>query len=180
MLLILLFPFIYLGIWAVVYRIPPSPSKLVDTRHAAAEKPYYLAFCSSLADNTFAGYPGHCYVVWATRYPLVFPQTESAGFVPRYFKDQIPSMFGPVPGLMVKDAWVGNQQNFTSFTAIVDQATFERTRRLKEQWNPDVFQVGVRDCVTLSNAIASQAGLKTPSPGFMYPQDYVRMLKQLN
>jgi hypothetical protein len=174
-----LFPFIFLAGWCLIYAMPPTPSKTVDLRASAAVKPYYLLFCSSLADNTFAGYPGHCYVVWSLKHPVNFPETESAGFVPHYVKDQIPSLYKEVPGLLVRDAWKGNLKTFTSLTAIVDSEVYEKTRRVRESWRGDVFRVGVRDCVKFSDGIAKAAGLRTPSSDYRYPQDFIKDLKAL-
>jgi hypothetical protein len=172
---------LYFVAWSIMYRLPPTPDKFVDKSHRQSEDPRFLLFCSSLADNTFGGYPGHSYVVWSKEYPVTdFKKTESAGFVPRHLKDQIPSLFMKVPGLLVRDAWRGNFQNFTYLAVKVDEADFERTRQLRESWKDDDFQVGVRDCATFSNLLASTVGLKTPKPSYVYPQDYIRLLKEKN
>jgi hypothetical protein len=179
--LLLMLPFIYFAGWTIIYRTPPSPPVVADKRSSSASPPHYVMFCSSLADNTFAGYPGHCYVVWSKTFPVTdFRQTESAGFVPAHVKDQIPSMFTFVPGELVRNAWVGNLQNFTSITAVVDSETYEETRKEREAWNADLFRVGVRDCVTFSNGIARVAGLRLPNPNYRYPQDYIKDLKAIN
>lgn len=172
---------LYFAAWCVIYRIPPSPSKLVDKTQGRPGPAHYISFCSSLADNVFGGYPGHGYVIWSDEYPIKdFEKTESAGFVPKFFKDQIPSMVTVVPGLMVHDAWRGNLEKFTCLAVKVDGAAFERTKQIRDSWAEDRFQVGRRDCATFSNQIAASIGLRTPDPTYVYPQDYVRHLKEMN
>lgn len=171
---------VYLAVWAAVYRIPAQPALTIDRRASPDETPHYLSICSSLADLTSVGYPGHCYVVFSHKYPLVLAESQSFSFVPRYIHDQIVSLFDEVPGVVVQDAWRGNLRNFDCLTVVVCDRDFGRALAAARSWSPQPFRVGVRDCVSFCHHVAGAAGISRPDPAYKYPQDWVRELKALN
>lgn len=175
---------IYAIFWAVWYRRPPEPPKVVDLRGGETGQYHQIDFLASLAENPH-GFPGHCYVVWSDK-PIVSVncmngmETESGGFLPRYFGDQIPSLWMTVPGYLTKDAIRGNTRNLDRLTVLVSKSDFLATKRLTERWNASEFKVGERDCVTFVNHLARSISLRTPDPAYKFPQDYIRELKRLN
>lgn len=177
---------LYLAYWGVIYRIPGAPAKIVDLRpkistdigtNAPAR---YITFCASLAGNAH-GFPGHSYVVWNATPAASVLHCEAVGFVPTHVKDQIRSLYMPVPGMLASNASVGNTRNLSSLTVIVDDETYERTRRLRQKWDASRFQAGVHDCVAFQDFIAREVGLSIPDRNkFFYPQDHIAELKRLN
>lgn len=170
---------LYAGWWAMQYRMPPSAAALIDLRRDTSEEPRYITFCAALANNNL-GFPGHAYVVWSSNTDFRSADAETVGFVPRYRRDQIPSLVADVPGLMVSGADAQNSANLDALTVIVDNDEFERSKKLRDRWDPSVFHTGVRDCVAFVDYIASDVGLNTPPGKFCYPQDHIKLLKRLN
>jgi hypothetical protein len=169
----------YAAWWAVHYRVPPSPDCFVDLRHNASQPAFYVTFCASLATNPH-GFPGHSYVVWSRTPNWHQENAEAFGFVPRYSRDQVASAFMNVPGLMVHGASEGNMVNLDTLTVIVDQERYEKTRKLRDDWNPSSFRAGLYDCVSFTDFIAAAAGLAVPIRRFSYPQDHLKQMKALN
>lgn len=170
---------LYAGFWAFWYRLPAQPPKVIDRRSAKTDPAYCLTFCASLADNPH-GFPGHCYVAWSQAPPRDLSSMESAGFVPRCRGDQIASLVAPVPGLLVNNASTGNTRNLDLIYVLVSFDTYRQTMQMRDTFKSGYFQVGVRDCVTFTNSIASMVGLNTPNTSYQFPQDYLRQLKALN
>jgi hypothetical protein len=169
----------YVVLWALLYRLPPTPPIVTDRRVSQSERPYFVTFCAGLASNTI-GFPGHAYVVWTPELPTDLSSGESAGYVPCRYLDQMPSLWTHVTGQISNHCTSGNMRNLSFLTVIVNRADYEKTRLTCNTWKTDKFQAGVRDCVAFSNEIASELGLKTPHTIYKYPQDYLRELKQLN
>jgi hypothetical protein len=165
--------------WAVHYRMPPSPCALVDLRRDPSEAAFYITFCASLATNPH-GFPGHSYVVWSRTPNWNNEDAEAFGFVPRYSRDQIASVFTYVPGLMVPGASEGNMANLDSLTVVVDSEKYDETLRMREQWDSNTFRAGLHDCVSFMDFIAQDTGLKVPIRRFSYPQDHLKQMKALN
>jgi hypothetical protein len=169
----------YAAWWAVNYRVPPSPRGFVDLRRDSSTPAFYITFCASLATNPH-GFPGHSYVVWSRTPSWNQQNADAIGFVPRYSRDQIASVFTYVPGLMVPGASEGNMANLDSLTVVVDKEKYEETLALREQWDATTFRAGLHDCVSFMDSIAEDVGLKVPSRKFSYPQDHLKQLKALN
>lgn len=172
---------LYLGFWGVVYRFPCGSKQIVDLRPSPNLKPYYVNICAGLASNPH-GYPGHAYIAWTeTNTDANIEEMETAGYCPRYSKDQIPSMIKPVPGIMVKcTGSSGNGRNLDRLIVICSQQDFQKTKDISRKWNCDNFKVGERDCVTFANTIAKALRLRPVPNTRRYPQDFLRELKRLN
>lgn len=169
----------YAVVWSFWYSRPATPAKQIDLRVNKQERPYYLMFCASLADNPL-GFPGHCYVVWTARPDQNLLTADSAAFMPAKYLDQVPSLWTHVRGIVYSKAAVGNMKNLDRLIIIVDSGRFQRAHNLALAWSPEQFQAGVRDCVSFTDYIARGIGLKTPACSYTYPQDYVRELKSMN
>ncbi len=169
----------YAAWWAVQYRLPPSPRCFIDLRKDCLQTPFYITFCASLATNPH-GFPGHSYVVWSETPIWNNQNAEAFGFVPRYSKDQVTSVFRDVPGLLVHGASEGNLVNLDSLTVVVDKQKYYETRGLREKWDATVFRAGLHDCVSFLDFIAEDAGLAAPARRFSYPQDHLKQMKRLN
>jgi hypothetical protein len=159
--------------WGVWYRMPRGADEVVDLRRSR-----HVIFCAALANNTH-GFPGHAYVAWTADQNCDLKRADSIGFVPRYADVIVPSLYKSVPGLLMPGAH-DNYRNLDKLTVIVDPATFERSRKLCNNWNQSNFQTGVRDCCAFTKLIAKDIGLKTPDKSYIYPQDYISELKLLN
>ncbi len=172
---------IYLVAWGVFYRIPCTPSQTVDVRNSPGDTPYYVNICAGLASNPH-GFPGHAYLGWTEKSPSEnIESIETAGYCPKYAKDQIPSVFQFVPGVLVKcTGTAGNARNLDRLVIICSHDDYEQTKALCKNWNTANFQCGKRDCVSMVDTVASALKLRTPKHSNRYPQDYVRELKQLN
>jgi hypothetical protein len=85
-----------------------------------------------------------------------------------------------VPGLMVHGASEGNMVNLDTLTVIVDQERYEKTRKLRDDWNPSSFRAGLYDCVSFTDFIAEATGLEVAIRRFSYPQDHLKQMKALN
>lgn len=162
---------IYMTVWAVQYRIHHAAVPPVDMRRSESDIPYVIQFRASLASNPH-GFPGHAYIVWSNG--------TSAGYVPRYATDQLPSLFHPVRGTLQLNGIRDNSRNLSSLTVLLSKPDFDRAAQLARHWNTNSFQVGKRDCVRFVSEIASTIGLRCPDPSYQFPQDYVERLKQLN
>ena len=171
---------VLMAAWAFYFRIPTDGDiELVDLRKSLTDKPYYVSFCAGLASNLH-GFPGHGFVAWSES---VFPDlnlTESAGYCPRFSRDQIASLFFEVPGIVVQKSAVGNLRNLDRLIVIVSKSDFDHTRTVCAQWDDRIFAVGKRDCVRFLNELALYLELNTPDPAYKFPQLYVRELKRLN
>jgi hypothetical protein len=170
---------VYLAWWAIWYRLPASPCEVVDMRTTPLQDPYYITFCASLASNPH-GFPGHAYVVWRRDRSANILSAEANGYVPLNPGDQIRSLYASVPGLVVPQASQNNMRNLETLTVIVDPKTYERTRRLANDWQSAGFKAGSRDCVAFVDFIAKDIGLATSRPSFEYPRDHIRRLQLLN
>lgn len=172
---------VYLAAWGVIYRIPCTPAQIIDLRTSSSERPYYVNICAGLASNPH-GFPGHAYLGWTEKSPSEnIESLETAGYCPKYTKDQIPSVFRFVPGVLVKcTGTAGNARNLDRLVVICSSDDYERSRNICKNWDSSNFQCGKRDCVALVNTVASALKLRTPNRINKYPQDYVRELKQLN
>ena len=170
---------LYAAWWALQYRVPPgSANQIVDMRQSQSETPHYVTFCASLANNPH-GFPGHAVVVWSKTKDWNRPDSETSGFVPGRSMDQFASLFTYVPGQLVNGRPT-NMINPDAITAIVNEEEFEKTRRLRDDWNPSRFKTGVRDCVAFVDFIAEDVGLVPPVRRFDFPQDHIKQLKILN
>jgi hypothetical protein len=165
--------------WAVWYRLPAQPDKVVDLRKQPSQSACYITFCAGLADNPL-GFPGHAYVVWREKAIADPIQTESVGFITKSYNDQFISPLVPVPGMLHYDAALYNQRNLESLTVIVDPQTYKKTLLARRQWNTTEFKAVQRDCLSFTTYIAQSAGLVIPEHRCLYPQDQVRQLKALN
>ncbi len=169
----------YAIFWACWYRVPAEPVKVIDLRTDKSSASHCVSFCSSLANNPH-GFPGHCYVAWSDSPPKNFTEVESIGFVPEFSKDQLPSMWRDVPGVVIPHAALGNLRNFNALSVLVDERQFEK---LHDQCLPGTrtrFRVGQSDCVQYTHTLATSLGLNTPNPSYKFPQDYINQLKKLN
>jgi hypothetical protein len=172
--LLLLFSFCtisYALFWAVRYRIPHAPVAPVDMRRSASDTPYVIEFRASLASNQH-GFPGHAYIVWG--------DGSSAGYVPRFSRDQIPSLYRTVPGFMQLDGAHWNRRNLNALVVLVSKPEYDRTKMIARNWNTSDFRVGKRDCVAFVDTIARTTSLRCPTARYVFPQDYVEQLKHLN
>lgn len=170
---------IYMVVWYIQYRLPATPPQLVDLRTSSRDKPYYVCLCAALADNPH-GFPGHSYVAFSSSLPFDLTEVDSIGRVPCRFQDQARALFQPVPGMVMETAAQGNLRNFNALVAIVNEDTYERCRTGVSLWQNQPFQVGKSDCVAFTNSIAESINLKVPTQRLLYPQDYVKELKDLN
>lgn len=168
----------YMAIWSIRYRQPVGEPASIDLRNSASDRPFSITFCSSLADNPI-GFPGHTYVVWSESRLVNLKKDHSLGYMPRNFRDQIPSLIMPVPGVLL-DHVTGNTRNMNMLTVIVDEAEYQRTQALAAEWDESQFEVGKRDCVAFARYIASLLNLKSSTAAIMFPQDFLCQLKQLN
>lgn len=168
----------YFAVWAVMYRFPVESAQTIDLRKSPADKPYCVSFCSSLADNP-VGFPGHAYVVWSPSLTVNLCSDLSLGYMPRYFNDQIPSLFVPVKGALIERV-KGNLRNLNRLSVIVSEKEYFTSLRLAHRWKTDDFKVGSHDCAAFSRYVASLLNLKTESSDYVYPQDYLSRLKRLN
>ncbi|MDX1988074.1 MAG: hypothetical protein SFV17_15430 [Candidatus Obscuribacter sp.] len=170
---------IYMVVWYFQYRLPAAPPRLIDLRSDSGEKPYYVCLCAALADNPH-GFPGHSYVAFSRSLPCNLIEADSIGRVPCRFQDQASALFQPVPGMIMNKAAPGNLRNFNALVAVVDENTYQRCLARVSLWQDCPFQVGKSDCVAFTNSIAAVLNLKLPSQRLVYPQDYVKELKDLN
>lgn len=172
----------YLVVWGIVYRVPCSSAEELDLRSSGLYAPqYYIVFCASLASNSH-GFPGHAFIAWCDNgRPDEFDAMETTGYCPRFSKDQIPSLYTDVPGIMVcRKAGAGSCRNVDKLIVCVDKPAFEESRRLSQEWSCSKFRVGEVDCVAFANAVAKSIHLNTPCSDRKYPQDYIRELKACN
>lgn len=176
----------YFSFWSVKYRVPCSPTKVLDHRNSPTDKPYCISFCASLANNP-TGFPGHAYVVFSDS-PNVDPEhDESYGQMPRLYKDQVKAIFKSVNGSVLKNIR-GNTENLDRLTVMVSESDYRTVKSVVDMWSglggANNFKVGQNDCVTFTNFVAVFLGLNTPftngARGALYPQDYLRELKALN
>jgi len=174
--LVLLF---YLAAWAIWYRVPSTPWRTVDLRCAKTQRPYYLLFCASLADNPH-GFPGHCYVVWSTVTSPNLEQADAVSFMPKHYLDQVRALWDSVPGMLEPHSARGNIRNLDMLMAVVSEDQYKRSLLTRSRWQPYPFKVGTRDCVNFARTIAASVGLHTVTPGRTFPQDYIRKLKAIN
>lgn len=170
--------FLYMVVWAALYRLPHTAPGIVDMRSETGSS-HYVILCCGLASNPH-GFPGHCYVAWAQSLPEKLDNLETRGYVPEYSQDQIPSLFHDVPGILVDNASRGNLRNLDAVVAIVDHDVFEKTQEISLKWKHRRFRVGQSDCVAYTDEIATCLGLKTPDRLYKYPQNYIAELKRLN
>ena len=172
---------LYLAAWGVIYRIPAAPDLIVDVRESRDIKPYYVSICAGLASNPH-GFPGHAFIGWTDKSACEKIETiPTAGYCPKFAKDQGPSLVRSVTGIMLRcTGTAGNARNLNRLIVVCSQADYIRTQRICEEWSCSDFQVGKRDCVTLANEVTSALKLHTPPTAFKYPQDYVTALKKLN
>lgn len=170
---------IYMVVWYIQYRLPSAPPEFVDLRTSSRDKPYYVCLCAALADNPH-GFPGHSYVAFSGSLPFSLTEADSIGRVPCRFQDQARALFQPVPGMVMERAAQGNLRNFNALVAIVNEDTYERCRSRASLWQKQPFQVGKSDCVAFTNSIAESLNLTVPRKRLIYPQDYVKELKDLN
>ncbi len=169
----------YAVFWACWYRFPSEPVKVIDLRTGTSRPSRCVSFCSSLANNPH-GFPGHCYVAWSAAPPTNFADVESIGFVPEFSKDQLPSMWRDVPGVVIPHAALGNLRNLNTLSVLIDETQFEQLHNECLSGTRKRFRVGQSDCVQYTHQIANSLGLSTPNPSYKFPQDYIRRLKQLN
>ena len=180
MLVFLVSAGIYFGFWAVKYRMPPSQAKLIDLRKSPADQVRYLTFCAGLADNP-VGFPGHAYVVWSPTSQVDVMNDFSLSFIPTYFRDQVPSLVSYVPGVVLKNL-KGNNRNLDQLSVMVSESDYEETKKLGILFGSSgaSFKTGERDCVAFVDLLARKIGMKTPGHNGLFPQDYVRILKEMN
>jgi hypothetical protein len=105
---------------------------------------------------------------------------DAFAFVPRCYFDQPRSLVRFVPGEVVHHAERGNQRNLDRVSVLVDRKTYEEVEQLATHWDAAKFRAGVRDCVALTDAAAHILRLQTPEHAFVFPQDYIRELKEMN
>ena len=171
--------FLLLCYAALYYRVHTTTSGIVDLRPTTGDKSCYVVFCASLADNAH-GFPGHCYVVWSADPTPNLLTAESAAFMPRKLTDQPRSLWQTVPGFLGEHAAQGNMRNLDTLTVVLSPSDYEHSKLVRTQWLRGPFQVGVRDCVAFSDAVARDVGLHSPGCSYTFPQDYVRKLKLQN
>ncbi len=172
------FLFLYLGSWTCIYRIPAAESKVIDLRKSKQEKACCISFCASLADN-LSGFPGHAYLIFSRSEKLSTSKEYSLGFMPRYYRDQIPSLFKSVDGAVFENI-SGNKRNLDELKVLLSESDFDKAVITAKNWNASRFKTGSKDCVAFVNYMAESLRLKTINPAFVYPQDYLRRLKELN
>ncbi|HEY9713231.1 MAG TPA: hypothetical protein V6C72_07160 [Chroococcales cyanobacterium] len=164
------------GVWA---RLPGTPLEVIDMRADKNADAYSLTFCAELAAN-YLGFPGHAFVVCTPALGANLPPGDSVGFVPRYRRDQIRSLFAPVPGFLTHDGNVNADGNPDQLVVLVDREAYMRALALADSWDPSIFKVGEKDCVAMVDTMARSIGLKTPGRQYVFPQEYVHQLKRLN
>lgn len=165
----------YLAAWAFNYRLPATPARVIDLRKLKSDRPKCVTLCASLASNP-VGFPGHAYVIWSPTEKIDIENDLSMGFMPCYFKDQIPSLFKDVPGAVLENV-KGNTRNLDQLTIIVSESDYEQSKLLAKEFSGSKFKTGERDCVSFVNFVAGRLGLKTSYHGFIFPQDYLKQLK---
>jgi hypothetical protein len=165
--------------WGVWYRMPRGAAECVDLRRSTHDAPRYVIFCAALANNPH-GFPGHAYVVWTADKDCDLKLADSMGYGPQCAEVILPSLFKPVRGVLDGKASENNHNNLDKLIVIVDRPVFQRSRKLCNTWNQEHFQTGVRDCCAFTRMIAKDIGLKTPDQSYIFPQDYISQLKQLN
>jgi hypothetical protein len=168
----------YFAVWAVKYRLPAEPVTTLDLRRSPSDAAFCVSFCASLADNPL-GFPGHAYVVWSPSMKVDIGRDLSLAFMPRNYQDQIPSLFRTVKGV-VMDHTKGNFRNLSRLTVIVSEADYLRSMQKASAWNADSFKAGNRDCAAFVQYVAAQLPLKTGSSTYLFPQEYLSRLKQIN
>lgn len=177
--LIFCFLVAYTAWWAVWYRIPPSPRLIVDLRQDRLQPARYISFCAGLASNP-VGFPGHAYVNWSDKPDTLPGPSGSIGYIPQKFNDQILSVFTTVPGMLHQNALMYNQRNLDSVTVVVSPDAFNHTLIARNRWNTANFKAGSHDCVSFVLFIAKEAGIVVPRERCFYPQDQIKVLKELN
>lgn len=177
--LIFCFLLAYTAWWAVWYRIPTSPKLMVDLRRDRSQSARYISFCAGLASNP-VGFPGHAYVNWSGEADTLPGPSSSIGYIPKKFNDQVFSVFTTVPGMLHQNALMYNQRNLDSVTAVVSPDTFNHTLIVRDRWDTANFKAGSHDCVSFVLYIAKEAGLVVPKGRCFYPQDQIKVLKELN
>lgn len=169
----------YTAWWAVWYRIPASPKRTVDLRQNQLQPARYISFCAGLASNP-VGFPGHAYVNWSGEADTLPGPSGSIGYIPQKFNDQVVSVFTTVPGMLHQNALMYNQRNLDSLTVVVSPETYNHTLIVRDRWNTGSFKAGSHDCVSFVLYIAQEAGLVVPKDRCFYPQDQIKVLKELN
>ncbi len=169
----------YTAWWAVWYRIPSSPSLTVDLRKDKTQSARYISFCAGLASNP-VGFPGHAYVNWSEKADTLPPASGSVGYIPQKFNDQVVSVFTTVPGMLHQNALMYNQRNLDSVTAVVSPDTYNHTLLARDRWGTSSFKAGSHDCVSFVLYIAKETGLVVPEGRCFYPQDQIKVLKEMN
>ncbi len=171
--------FAYLLGWGACARLPHDPIQTIAINTSSGHERRYIALCAGLAANPH-GYPGHCFAVWSPTYPIDFSGAHAEGFVPVRCEDQVTSLFCRVPGTIVEHAADGNMRMFDALIVAVDEETYEKSRRLRRDWQTHDFKAGESDCVAYVDAVAGVIGLQRPARQYMYPLDYIRALKRAN
>ncbi len=118
--------------WAVWYRLPGTPNKVIDLRSGRLQPACYVTFCAGLADNP-VGFPGHAYVVWSKAANADPLSVDSVGYITQSYNDQFLSPVISVPGMLHWDAARYNQRNLECLTAIVDPRHIRKNSRCPRQ-----------------------------------------------
>ncbi len=168
----------YLAFWAVHYREAASAPQLIDLRRSGEEGCKCVTLCASLADNEL-GFPGHAYVIWSPNARVNLENDFSLGYMPANYWDQFHSLYKNVQGAVLENVR-GNTRNLDRLTLLVSNSDYEESLDYARKFPSANFKTGERDCVAFVNYMAQKFHLRTYDAGFIYPQDYIRILKSLN
>jgi hypothetical protein len=165
----------YAAFWAVRYRMPFGEDERVERiRPVAAVRMRVIEFRAALAANAH-GFPGHAYVVFDDQ-----DGWKAIGFVPRYQRDQLRSLWCDVPGFMQTQPQRTADRNLKKFAVQVSAQDYAKAKQLVREWKVDRFKVGERDCVAFVDAVAATCNLSRPQRHHRFPQDYVAELEAMN
>lgn len=156
--------------------------KATDHNQTALEAKHFVAFCSRFSENPI-GFPGHDFVLWSNQWPPapLLTQCDTSGFYPYRATDQVAALFTPVSGAFVKEPRCPNPECVEyALVAAVDEEAYERSQKVRDQWQKAKFKVFDSDCVSFVDAVAATIGLQRPARATLFPQDYVSRLRELN
>lgn len=168
----------YFAYWGIHYRQAASAPQVIDLRRDTSSGCKCVTLCASLANNEL-GFPGHAYVIWSPTNHIDAENDFSLGYMPAKYWDQLHSLYRNVPGAIYANVR-GNSRNLDRLTLLVSDSDFEDSLEYAKKFPSSSFRTGERDCVAFVNYLAQRMGLKTYDKGFIYPQDYIRMLKKMN
>lgn len=168
----------YLISWSLIYSLPADSPLCLDLRESPKQKAYKVSLCASLADNPL-GFPGHAYVLFSESEKINPEKDYALGYMPQKYWDQITSLFAQVPGVLLENVR-GNSRNLDRITVLVSEKSFLELKRRARNWQSGSFQAGKHDCVSFASFVSTELGLKTPASTYIFPQDFLRELKDLN